>query len=133
MCKNIEVDGPIMTRHRELGRWKPKGLPAGAFPITFHDDFGAIHLALVVICDIVHAADGLHLLCADAVVLHCRYARAFKRHFSLCALLGVAPVGELPPVDVAHGASHESLSAGTLRLLQLADARSRERINPDTN
>ena len=22
----------------------------------------------------------------------------------LCALLGVAPVGELPPVDVAHGA-----------------------------
>ena len=46
MCKNIEVDGPVMTRHRELGRWKLKGLPAGACPITFHDDFGAIHLAL---------------------------------------------------------------------------------------
>ena len=34
----------------------------------------------------------------------------------LCALLGVAPVGELPPVDVAHGAASLGGARGLARV-----------------
>ena len=34
----------------------------------------------------------------------------------LCALLGVAPVGELPPVDVAHGAPSLGGARGLARV-----------------
>merc|ERR1719422_906535 len=137
MCKNIEVDGPLMTRHRELGLWTRRAYQQGHSlshsMMTLAQSI--LHLLSYVMLSMPQtgfiSCVQMQLSCiaamqgpsnATLVLAHCSASHLLGNCLPLTSHTG-------PPPWAAHVASHESLS---FRLLQLADARSRERRNPDT-